>query len=273
MAIEPWREWHPLESPIWKIERANKHIESINFYVRQWDALKPYGMDSNLDATKTFYELRLLAKIPPFLDIGVDLGEFAYQLRSSLDQMVFAMCEFGNLSGRELENAERTSMFPILRRRDDDRIWGKLKFVPEKIRERAWEAINLVQPYQQGILAERDALSILDEMNIRDKHRVLQPVVGAFQVNRDGLSPGVSIAEGSLNDGDIVASVPTYLDPKVELDGRFTREIRVPIRRPAGGIAIAWISNIYARVAYDVLPLFFDLFEPLPATVKIPQRP
>ncbi len=271
MPIEQWRKQHPLESPIWKIHQAERHIEAINQYVHLWESLEPNGMRRHLNADNTFYEYTLVAIYPPLIDFGIAIGEFAYQLRSALDQIVYAMSLFPtNLRGNALESAERSTSFPIMRSRDDDRIWSLLQYVPENIRGRAWEAINLVQPYQRGSTAEQDPLALLDQMNIRDKHRILAPATSGFTIDQMNIDPRIQTMQGSVKNGDIVARVPADLDPEADFDRRITRVITIPITRPTGGIQLARIAEIYACVAFDVLPRFFDLFEPLPAAVRVP---
>lgn len=271
MPLEPWREIHPLESPLRKIRRAEKHVEAINGYIALWESLDPNSLVINLSADRTLHECRLVAKFPPFHDFGIALGEFAYQLRSALDQIVFALSDFNNLSKKELEDAESRTSFPILTRRNDNAIQKRLRFVPDRTRERAWKAVDFAQPYQRGDLAEQHGLAVLNQLSIRDKHRILDPVADGFRFNRDGINPEVWIAEGSVNDGDVVARVPSHLDPQVELDGRFSREITIPLSHPEGGVSIHRVGEIYGYVAFEVLPRFFELFDPLPPTVKIPQ--
>ncbi len=274
MPLEPWRHRHPLESPIWKIRRAEKHVESINEYIHRWESLEPNGMVRHLHAGNTLYEYTLVARYPPLIDIGTAIGEFAYQLRSALDQIVYAMSVFpDNLHGRNLERAERSTSFPILRVRDDNHIGKLLTYVPDNIRQRAWQAIDLVQPYQRGDTAEHDPLALLDQMNIRDKHRILEPAASGLTFDTKDIDPRIWIMRGGANDGDIVARVPVDLDPATDFEHRIRRLMTIPIPRPAGGVPIAGIGEIYSYVAFDVLPRFFDLFDPLPEAVKIPRPP
>lgn len=45
-------------------------------------------MDYQLTPDGTFCEGRLVAKFPPFLDFGVEIGELVYQLRSALGHVI-----------------------------------------------------------------------------------------------------------------------------------------------------------------------------------------
>ncbi|TAJ17699.1 MAG: hypothetical protein EPO65_10650 [Dehalococcoidia bacterium] len=265
-----WLDQHPLDSPLWKIRWAKNHVEVIDRAIRLWHALDENNVAANLNADQTLWEYRVGAVRPPPLDISLEAGGFAYQLRSALDQIVYGLSVFPNgLSDRDRESAEGSTAFPILRAANDDAIWGRLRFVPEEIRGRVWEAINQVQPYQAGDLY-RDELMLLDRINIRDKHRLLEPAGGNLDILDVPLKPGMWIAHGHLKNGDVFFRVPADLDPEVELHNHFSRSISLRIPGPVGDIPIWRLRDIYRRVAFEVLPLFYPLCNPLPKGQRIP---
>jgi len=273
MTIEPWRPRHPLESPIWKLQQAEKHIRTIKDYLGLWESLRPNDVVRKLNADGTSYDFKLVARFPPFIDFGITLGEFAYQLRSALDQIIFALCVFPtDLDAEALNRAERSASFPILMKREDRAIRAALRYVPPAREHAVFAVLDAVQPYQRGDAAEFDDLALLNEINVRDKHRVLAPASGALTIQREGLDPAVWIATDNVDDGDTIARSPAHLGPDV-LEGRISREILVPIMRPAAGIPLARIGEIYSCVAFDVLPRFFEFFDPLPSTVRAPTPP
>lgn len=270
MPIEPWRARHPLESPIWKIRRALKHIETMNTHLSLWESLEPDWLERHLNSEGSHFEYTLVARYPPLIDIGTAIGEFAYQLRSALDQIVYALAVFpSTLSADALAKAERSTSFPIMLERNDKRIRDVLRYVPNPNQERAYETINLVQPYHRTP-PEVDPLALLDQMNIQDKHRVLQPAVGGLRFDGAGMDPSIKIAKGSVRNGELIARVPVTLDPERDFERRVSRRMTIPISRPPGGIEIHQVGEIYSCVAFDVLPRFVDLFDPLPPTVAVP---
>lgn len=267
---DSWLDQHPLDSPIWKINRAKEHIQAIDGFVRAWHALDANDVEVDLNADKTFWEYRIGAVKPPPVNVAMHVGEFAYQLRSALDQIVYGLSVFPDgLSDRDRESAEGATAFPILRAPNDDSIWGRLRYVPEETRGRVWEAINSVQPYKSGNLY-RDELMLLDRINIRDKHRLLDPAGGVIQVHDVPLKPGMRIAEGRLKDGDVFFSIPAALDPETEFHNYFSRDVTLRVPRPVGDISVFRLRDIYQRVVFEVLPKFYPLCPPLPSGVKVP---
>ncbi len=138
MVIPNLKRPHPLDGPILKIKRAKKHLEELDGLLSTYTAANPYGVRRNLNSEKTFYEYRLIAVFPPFLDFGVVIPEFAYQLRSALDQIIYALSVFpAGLTAFELERAERSVGFPIRMPNNAGIVEGRLKYVPDTIRDRA----------------------------------------------------------------------------------------------------------------------------------------
>src|SRR5947208_2609328 len=107
MQLEPWRDYHPLESPMYKTRWAHKHLEDIDGYIDRYNSLNPHAVIGQLNADQTFYDCYIVAQFPPFADFGIAIGEFAYELKSALDQIIFALSDFSGLGGRDLERAER----------------------------------------------------------------------------------------------------------------------------------------------------------------------
>lgn len=270
MNLTPWREAHPLEGVIRKIWWAYKHLEVIDRDLDAYETLHPHSVITNLNAEETFHECRLRSVMPPPIEVGIRIGEFAYQLRSALDQIVFALSVFPpELTSRDLERAERSTSFPIMKIPNESYILGQLGRIPEDRRPRIWEIIDSLQPYQRGDGVERDLLAILDELNVRDKHRILKPTGVVVHINREHLAEGIEIlADGSANTSDVIARVPAHLDPKTEFYPRVSVEEVIPIPRPAGGVYLAVLSDIYKRVRDGVLPPFLEFFPPLPPDLE-----
>jgi hypothetical protein len=268
--LEPWREAHPLESPILKLGRAKKHLETIGSYETKYNSLDPNYLTRSLVDSGTVYEYRLQSQFPPFLDFGIVIGEFAYQVRSALDQLIFALSVFpSGLSGKDLHTAERASSFPILLEPNDTRLKGQIKYVPASISAAVLKIVDDVQPYQRGQMAESDALAILDEINLRDKHRLLRPAGNLIRVDKTDLAKGIEIrASNTIGDGDVFARMPVHLDPKIELEPRIKAEIKIDIERPARGVGLTVLPIIYGRVCRDILPQFEQFFATMPASVK-----
>jgi hypothetical protein len=266
-----WPDQHPLDSAIWKIDWSKGHIDSIDSLIRAWHALDENDVRLELNSDKTFWEYSIGAVRPPPINIALHAGEFAYQLRSALDQLIYGLSVFPDgLSDRDREAAEATTSFPVLRAANEGSIEGRLKYVPKEIREAAREAIDSVQPYNNGNIYA-DELMLLDRINARDKHRLLQAAAGNLDILDADWKPGMWIAEGSLKNGDVFFRVPAALDPEVEFDNHFSRDITFRIPGPVGNVSAWRLRDIYRRVALEVLPKFLSLCPPLPDGVSAPE--
>ena len=260
---EPWHEPHPLQSPRLKIKWAEKHLDTIDSYIPKFEAVEPLGLGYQLNAEGTFYEGRLSAKYPPFLDFGVEIGEFAYQLRSALDNVIYALSS-PNFPGEPLSaqrgRAERVPFFAICRDQNADAIRSRIAFVADDIKEQVFEAIDKHQPYKLGDRAELHQLAVLDELNIRDKHRIVNATTSNITIDSRSVPSGVEVISGNANHGDIVVRVPGHLDPERDFQPHISFEIILQLGRPAEGIRLAALRGIYDYVREEVLPDFAGFF-------------
>ena len=274
MELELWREPHPLEGPVLKLKRAKKHLETIDEYLIRYEALNPTRMLCKLNADETFYECTLLSLMPPFLDFGIAIGEFSYQIRSALDHIIYALAEFpATLTDRQRDSAERKTSFPIMLGRDDSFIDRQLSFVKAAIRADVRRIVDAEQPYQRGNRnqARADPLALLDELNRVDKHRIFRTPEVGINIDRTNLAPGIKIlAMGSVKHGDVFAWIPANLDPKVEFYPRVSMEVVLPITGPSGGpVRMESLSIVHDRVRNIILPQFVRFFDPLPLSVRL----
>ncbi len=274
MPIELWRETHPIEGPIFKLKWAEKHLKTIDEYLIKYEALNPTSMVCKLNADKTFYECSLSSLTPPFLDFGIAIGEFSYQVRSAMDHIIYALAEFpASLSPRDLDRAERTTSFPISLVRNDSFIDSQIQYVRASIRPAVRKVVDAVQPYQRGNRdqARTDPLALLDEVNRIDKHRVFRGTKVNIHIDRANIAPGIKVlATGSTNHGDVFAWIPANLDPKVEFYPRVSFEVVLPVIGPSGGmVRMGSLGIVHNCVRNFILPQFVSFFDPLPPSVLI----
>jgi hypothetical protein len=264
--MQRWREPHPLHSTRLKIKRAEAHLKTIESYVPKYEALNPYGIAYQLNADKTFHEGRLQARIPPFLDFGILAGEFAYQLRSALDNLIYALSSpnFPGKFGNPIrEKAERSAFFAICRTKNDSAVRGGIAYVADDIREQVFDTIDKHQPYKAGNRAPYHLISALDEINIRDKHRVLNAVTGSITISTDNLPEGVQVFKGgSAGHDEVVVRLPANLDPERDFNPRLSFNIILPVGRPAGGMRIETLRVMYEHIRDKVIPDFVGFFPP-----------
>ncbi len=268
MVLEPWRDQHPLEGPFLKLQRAQKHLETLDEYLVKFEALQPHGLSAQLDADQSFHEVRLQAMFGPFLDFWTIIGEFCYQVRSSLDQIIYALAVFpDSMSERDRSRAERETAFPIglIRQKNDSGVRGRLIHIPKPSRERVFKIVDSVQPYQRGDrdAANLDPLALLDELNILDKHRTFKLLPVTVHIDLIDLAPGIrTISLGSAGHGDIIAWVPANLDPEVDFYPRVTVEVVLPVTRHGGFVHMSNLGLIHNRMRDEILPQFKQFFWP-----------
>ena len=227
-----------------------------------------------LNADETFDECILLSLMPPFLDFGIAIGEFSYQIRSALDHIIYALAEFPTtLTARERDKAERSTRFPITLSPNDSFIDAQLSFVKASIRDDVRRIVDAEQPYQRGNRdqARADPLALLDELNRVDSHRIFRTPKVGIHIDRTNLAPGITIlAMASVNHGDVFARISANLDPKIEFYPRVSKEVMLPVTGPSGGqIRMESLCLVHDRVRSIILPQFVRFFDPLPPSVTL----
>ena len=261
--MELWHEPHPLEGVRLKIKWAGKHMDTIDELLVKYQESDPLSLTYTLDEAGTFHEGRLDAKFPPFLDFGPEVGEFAYQLRSALDNVVYAL-SVENLPGEfgspEREAAERVPFFAIRRTQNESAIRQHISFVDEGIREAVFAAIDKHQPYQRGEEAEYHPLAVLDEINLRDKHRIVNAATSNITISTEDLADGIEVVSGNANAGDVIVRVPVGLDPAEAFHPRLSFQVILRVGRPDGGVEVTSLRGIHTYVEEEVMPDFIGFF-------------
>jgi hypothetical protein len=206
-----------------KIRRAEEHIRALQQREVEFSQANPPSIRLEYDDRLQGMKL-LVQKIctPPNI-ISILIGEVLYQLRSSLDHLIWQLIEANGNTPTD------RSEFPIFK---DSK---KFKAGGAKIRgvsRTAASIIEVLQPFHSGKGVD-DPLWILHNLNNIDKHRVLLVTVGGF-----GLTyPGIQISD------DVIRfPTPTHLVGVLRLsteeDILFffypteNREMRVETARP-----------------------------------------
>lgn len=165
----PW-----LESVDAKLDRAREHVENINRQINEFiNATKDHFIAKNNPQTdETWLVWYIDEPLYPPLSVSVEIGEFLYNLRSALDNLVCALVRTVNNSSSCAGRG-----FPIHTdcNKFDADIPRMLKGVPAGART----LIQGLQPYSRGQqAADVDPLNILNLLRNRDTHRALNLAVG-----------------------------------------------------------------------------------------------
>jgi hypothetical protein len=152
---------HPLEAIDWRIERADKHLATLNGERDAFLDEKNCRIIGHFDRDTSEYVFRFAGKLPD-PRLGLLVGEFAHHLRSALDNLLWQLVLLRGGS------PTTKTQFPIYesRERYQASLW-MLRGVSADDRA----AIEAVQPFQLGDRAADSYPSLLAWLNNVDKHR------------------------------------------------------------------------------------------------------
>lgn len=164
---------HPLEAIDWRLERADKHLTTLDQKRTAFQARidkKDRRFIGEFDSDTSEYVFRLNGK-PPDPRIGLIVGEFAHQLRSTLDNLVWQLVLLRGGS------PTRKTQYPIYERWEGYRDSRTVMLRGVSVDDRA--LIEAFQPFQLGDRAPNAYLALLAWLSNVDKHRFLH-IGGAF---------------------------------------------------------------------------------------------
>jgi hypothetical protein len=163
----------PVDGPISKVKRAYENIADLDTRIAAFLTDTEYvtTLQAHLqDGTIIFSHGRTRAAD----DIAVRIGEVIHNLRSSLDQLYFALvtASFMTTKNRLLTTSEeRTVQFPVCRDAKDYRAFRKGK-IEGWVPDAALPMFDGVQPCHNPP-ADDYFTQVITDLNNRDKHRLL----------------------------------------------------------------------------------------------------
>lgn len=218
-----------LDNPRAKIARAAEHLTLLDAETAAFFESKPYEVEGEFKADVSEYVFTIKPVREPPLRLGLILGDFAHNLRSALDHLV---CQLALLNG---PSDCKTTQFPICSSHGEF-----------KRHEPSWlkglsathiADIERLQPYHAGKLADHHFLTLVHGLDNVDKHRVVHPTFGYFNLTAaqgEALQFGANDAAGSIRWRQVAAGrriegdteivrlkiAPLGPDPKVEMYGK-----------------------------------------------------
>jgi hypothetical protein len=169
-----------------KLRRAQFHLTNAQRIDGEFVDAKPYTVVIEKDSNSGLCTVRVSSVIERSNDLALVLGDAANCLRAALDHIAFA-CVVGNPTSRE----EKAIEFPICE--TSHQLHSTLGTLRKWLRP---DAIPLIERFQPGPCPEfpdTRFLSILREVNNRDKHRAIS-IFYSF-AKRFELSPKDAIAD------------------------------------------------------------------------------
>lgn len=249
---------HPLDSVWLKVVRAKEHLDFLNAEVQKFWTLKPCEVitEKNLEVidvatlkdSKKFFRFKINREPPT--EWSAIVGDFAYNLRSALDHLVWQLALLFT------SNPRRSTEFPIfdtISSYQNSRSGAKRKL--RDVLPASHSIIESLQPYHRRDWPEVEHLWWLHEINRIDKHREIIPnfiqsgisfsdMAGIYRANR-------------LNDDDVIS---IEMPPKSKLDIYFTAEIAFNVPDMPFPINTQRLDGIHKFIREEVIPRFSSFF-------------
>lgn len=233
-----------------KLAWAQKHLETLNAELREFCRPESYGITQYEDIPNQRFVFSYLIPIVP-LSISLTVGDVFYNMRSSLDQLVWALARLDGIPGNV--------QFPITSDTEPKtrkRFLGQLTRVPPD----AINAIDKLQPYHRGASLTGHPLWRLNEMCNLDKHRRIPIQSSAWRVDFPQARRDQSGIEVETVNERMIITVP--LSRKGEFQVYECAPVEILFGGDSSGIAEAYggIVEIHDFIAKEVLPNFEGFF-------------
>lgn len=255
-----------LDGPRAKLDRARLHLEALNDGIRAFTETDTHDFTNEVDLETGDQIIRIrILNEPDNPTWGLIVGDFAHNLRSALDHLVWQLVL---LSGNKPSTANQ---FPITRSRRD--YWLPRRRRPS-IRDRMLKGvaaphramIDFVQPHM-GEEPDETTLAHLAWLSNVDKHnvihagivRVREPDESMFdyRVSGAGGFADVSVEVGPLKDGAEVARVNMYATkPNADVE----MEANIPVYI---GFGERGFPNYAFNALYNWITRYILSFEPV----------
>jgi hypothetical protein len=163
-----------LISVLAKLGRAHEHAQSIKNEILAWKNSKPYTVTREKNVDSTRYSLVVHIGIyPPVERWTLMFGDAVHNLRCALDHLVYAIAI--RQSGQNPPPDEGSLMFPICGTNTSFSDARKRRLSTLSLAVQT--AIENCQPYNRRHKDLPPLLSVLDEIEKADKHRLLRVAV------------------------------------------------------------------------------------------------
>jgi hypothetical protein len=233
-----------------KTARAKEHLDELDAELRKTLVPEPYTITRQDYPKKFRHVIRVQTKaIPP--EIALLIGEFAYCLRSGLDQLAWGLARL------HVSCPRRATSFPI---RDDPKagLGDSVKDMPSA----AVDEIESLQPYHRGARFQDHPLWILNRLCTIDKHRT----IALKETEIRGRVVGVGPSDYKIRQLDYGIEISVSLSNVFEVN--FEPEpmeiiFGEPVPSCYGGfeVRITTLRTIHDFVRDDVIPRFAGFFK------------
>lgn len=257
-----------------KLDRAEEHLATFNDERRIWLASHAPRIKRRWanEYTEAFAAHDI--QQPP-VRLSVLIGDFAHNVRSALDHLIFAL--WTTNSGPPIGDDARKAQFPL--ELSNDRFKQRRRSALDGLSEASVGAVEQLQPYNRprGSLPPRRGeaweprshpLWLLKQLSNIDKHRVppltvVSPVGHTFDpVVAPGLGRVTSASTGPVTEGRDILHFAYRTQPSAELVNPtlyfgigFGDDPGVGLDSPSPYAAEVHLSDIMRFVTHDALPI------------------
>jgi hypothetical protein len=234
-----------------KLDRADEHVVALTGETGAFMLLHDHVFPVECNADATEYVVRVaFATAPDTQRWGLLLGDYVHCLRSALDHLIYAVA--AHETNADPPPNERKVMLPL---KTTEQGFGDASYRIEDLSDPVRARIESLQPYPGR---DNDHLAILEDLDVRDKHRgisvaVIRPLGVGIEVSN--APPGANLqtrsATGPLEDG--AALVTLTFDrpaPGVQVQPNVSFAIGIP--KIPGGTDWYDVSNLTRLLRQDV---------------------
>lgn len=232
-----------------KTRRAEVHLKELEATVRHFVETDPYLITRKDNIKKHWHILSIEVKPAPDT-IPLLVGEFAYSLRSALDQLAW------QLALKHVSAPRSATSFPIRNPQPPRGFGDAVRDIPPE----AFTIIESLQPYHRGTAFKDHPLWILNELCITDKHATPAVNCSAFSYR--------------INNAEVLSR--RWFNYRCEVAVSLSRKFKAqfdpdppeiifgkPIDSAGPGfeVRIGAFRDIYDFVRNDVIPRFAGFFK------------
>jgi hypothetical protein len=240
-----------LADPYLKLARAKEHLDFLQEQASIFNKSEPYTITFEDDLERQLYLIRIKLTRDPPENLCVIVGEFFYNLRSALDQSVWALARL------KVSEPAKSIQFPILEQPDGRRFERQTADVPRE----AVSIIEALQPYHRGDAIKDHLLWRLNQMCVIDKHRRIHSRGTSISYPNMALLPHGIVPEGHYSPGEHVISIPLRYKGQQNLKPTAAASIIFGDFPHGVQMGLEGLADINQFVADTVIPKFLRFFQ------------
>ncbi|AGG07960.1 hypothetical protein [Dehalococcoides mccartyi] len=232
-----------------KLQRANEHLDALLSQISRFIQNNPPHVVIEEDQEDHLCILKIYC---PKIDtrFGIIVGEFAHNLRSSLDNLVW------QLALSFTHNPNKHICFPVTETNDAD----ARKFIKSStcgIHPEAIKLIETLQPYNEGENFKQNSLWKLHKLWNIDKHRVIPSVGTVLEIN---IPKGITPSEIENHNGIFYIRMPISVMTKMESAPHPRFDIHFGSEDDGLVLNYTDLRKIYTDITVDIIPQFERFF-------------